>query len=365
MLAIKSPRAYAHEAGLRTRAGEYIKPYASHIRIFTSPRAWQAVNPELSQSLEANGIRWELEYLTGECTDAAIETLKLNLAQQGAELLFAIGGGRVLDAAKAVGSQLPDLPVINFATVAATCAAWSPVAIVYNEQGGHLRSQGLGKMPDLVLVDSEVIARSDVRYLKAGIVDALAKYYEFAPYLRHNPHDLALDLKVMTAQRALDIHRECGAAAVAANQQQQVTPELVKIIDANIVLAGLANSVRDVLPTPGFAHAIHNRLTHQPELHGWLHGEKVGYSLLVQSLIEHNGVPDAELLALLRQYDMPLTLAPLSGDRAATIRAIAERITFPAASAARLPFPINADVLEQALLATENLSFTDQDNLHG
>lgn len=353
MLAIKSPRAYAHQSGLRARAGDLIKPYASHIRIFTSPRAWQAVNPELTHSLEANGIRWELEYLPAECTDAAINTLKQNVEQQGAELLFAVGGGRVLDTAKAVGSQLPELKVVNFATVAATCAGWSPVAIVYNEQGGQLRSQPLGKMPDLLLVDSEVIARSDVRYLKAGIVDALAKYYEFIPYLRHNPNDLALELKVMSAKHALDRYRQLGAAAVAANEQQQVTPELVKIIDANIVLAGLANSVRDQLPTPGFAHAIHNRLTHQPELHQWLHGEKVGYSLLVQSLIEHNGVPDADLLALLREYDMPLTLAPLTGDRATVIRNIAEQIKFPATSAERLPFRISADALEQALLATE------------
>ncbi len=76
MLAIKSPRAYAHEPGLRARTGEFIKPYATHIRIFTSPRAWQAVNPQLTQSLETCGIRWEIEYLHGECTDAAIDTLK-------------------------------------------------------------------------------------------------------------------------------------------------------------------------------------------------------------------------------------------------------------------------------------------------
>ena len=354
MLAIKSPHSYAHEAGLRARTGEFIKPYASHIRIFTSPHAWQAVNPELSQSLTEQGIRWELEYLPGECTEEAIATLKHNVEQQQAELLLAIGGGRVLDAAKAVGSQLPQLKVVNFATVAATCAAWSPIAILYNEQGGHQRSQPLTKMPELVLVDSEVIARSDVRYLKAGIVDALAKYYEFRPYHQHNPDDLALDLKIMTAKRALDVFLEHGAAAVEANEQQRVTPALVKVIDANIVLAGLANSVRAALPTPGFSHAIHNRLTHQPELHHWLHGEKVGYSLLVQSLIENAGVPDTELLALLHQYSMPLTLTALEGDRKAVIRAIAEQIKFPAASAERLPFTISADVLEQALLATEN-----------
>ncbi|MBV4365500.1 iron-containing alcohol dehydrogenase family protein [Erwinia phyllosphaerae] len=355
MLAIKSPRAYAHEAGLRKRAGEFIKPYASRIRIFTSPRAWLAVNPELSHSLEASGISWELDYLHGECTDEAIENLKQNIEQQGVDVLFAVGGGRVLDTAKSVGNLLPALRVINFATVAATCAAWSPVAIIYNAQGGHVRSQPMAKMPELVLVDSEIIARSNVRYLQAGIVDALAKYFEFRPYQRHNPADLALDLKVMAALHALDSYRQFGAAAVLANQQQQVTPELIKVIDANIVLAGLANSVRDVLPTPGFAHAIHNRLTDQPELHQWLHGEKVGYSLLVQSLIEHDGVPDAELLSLLRQYAMPLQLPALEGERAQRIRKIAQQIKFPAASAARLPFAISATALEQALLATENI----------
>lgn len=353
MLTIQSPRAYIHAPGLRKRIAEYVAPYATRIRILTSPRAWQAVNPALTDSLAASGIRWEVEYLTGECSDVAIETLKNNLERQQADLLLGIGGGRVLDTAKAVGNQLPELRLVLFATLAATCAAWSPLAIVYDEQGGHLRSQPLSRLADTVLVDSDVIARSDVRYLKAGIVDALAKYYEFSPYLRHSPDDLALDLKVLTARRALEIFRQQGAAAVADNARQQVTPALVKVIDACIVLAGLANSVRGALPTPGFAHAIHNRLTHQPELHHWLHGEKVGYSLLVQSLVEHRGVPDAELLALLRQYDMPLTLAPLSGDRADVIRTIAAEIRFPPASAERLPFRINAETLTQALLATD------------
>jgi hypothetical protein len=34
---------------------------------------------------------------------------------------------------------------------------------------------------------------------------------------RHNPDDLALDLKVMTARRALETFQQWGDAAVAAN----------------------------------------------------------------------------------------------------------------------------------------------------
>ncbi len=365
MFSIKSPRNYYQLAGIRAQAGDYLSPLSQHIYIISSTQAWQAVNPELEKSLQAAGIRYRLALLTTGCTDEATERLTAEAQQEGASLILGVGGGQVLDVAKAVGNALIDnsnaagdtqagIAIVTMPTLAATCAAWSPVTIIYDEKGGHLRSQPLGVMPELVLVDSEVIARSDVRYLKAGIVDALAKWYEFQPYQQHNPDSLALDMKALVARRAVDVFLAHGAQALVDNQQQRVSPALIKTIDACIALAGMANSLRDSLPTPGFAHAIHNRLTHLPELHDWLHGEKVGFSLLVQSIMQHpDGKPDAELLALLRQYDAPLTLSPLTGERGEAIRTLAHGIKFPPACAARLPFEISPQALEKALLATE------------
>ncbi len=352
MLTITAPTAYLQQPGLRKQAGEHIKPYARELRILTSPRAWQAVNPGLSHSLESAGIRWQLEYLDGECTDEAIERLRENVVTQGAQGILALGGGRVMDCAKAAADTLDDVVLINFATLAATCAAWSPFAIVYNAQGGHHHGLLVTKKPALVLVDSEVIAHTDVRYLKAGIVDALAKWFELEPYQRQNPGRLGLDLKVSVARQALEVYAQWGSDAVIANQNQQVTPALEKVIEANIVLAGLANSVHDDLPTPGVAHEIHNRLTHEPELHDLLHGEKVGYCLLIQSLLERGQQPDDNLLSLLQQYDSPLTLSALTGDVAARFRQIAREIDFPAVSLTHLPFTITQEKLEQALVAT-------------
>nr|WP_318381410.1 iron-containing alcohol dehydrogenase family protein [uncultured Enterobacter sp.] len=352
MLSITSPAAYLQQPGLRNRTGEYVKPLATVIHIFTSPRAWQAVNPGLTQSLESAGIRWTLAYLDGECSDAAIAQLRDNVTKSGAQGILAIGGGRVLDCAKAAAEPLAGVKLINFATLAATCAAWSPFAVIYNEQGAHQYGIVLTKMPDLVLVDSEVIARADVRYLKAGIVDALAKWFEFDPYQRHNPARLALDLKVTAARRAVEVYEQFGDEALAANEHQRVTPGLERVIEANIVLAGLANSIQDDLPTPGVAHAIHNRLTHEPALHDLLHGEKVGYSLLIQSLLERDGQVDEHLLALLRHYGSPLTLTALGEHPQAAFGRIAGDIHFPAASAANLPFAITAQKLERAFLQT-------------
>jgi len=354
VLAIKSPHRYLQLPGLTARAGEYIVPHATSVAIITSPQAWQAVNPQLETSLQAHAIDYQVSFLAGECSDEAIAEHQALVQQSGARLVLGIGGGRVLDCAKAVANALAGVALVTLPTVAATCAAWSPVSIIYNAQGGHQRSIALEKMPLLVLVDSEVIARSDVRYLKAGIVDALAKWYEFIPYQQKNGDSLALNLKVQAAKMAVDTFAQYGAQALQASQQGIVTPALSKVIDANIALAGMANSMRDDSPAPGVAHAIHNRLTHQPELHDWLHGEKVGFCLLVQSLLESaNGQPDAGLLALLRQYDAPLTLSPLAGDRAAAFAAIAREVKFSAANAARLPFSLAASAIEQALLATD------------
>lgn len=358
MFSVKSPVDYIQQAGLRYHVGEYIRPFTRHLRILTSPSAWEAVNPALSESLDNAGIRWQREDLIGECTEEAVRQFQDNLVAQEAEGILAIGGGRVMDTAKAVNNRLGNKVLITLPTQAATCAAWSPLAIIYNAAGGHVKSQVLNTMPVLILVDSEIIAHSPVRYLRAGIVDAMAKWYEFEPYQRQNPDALALNIKVSIARQAIDIFLRWGEDAIEANQQRQVTQALEKVIEANIVLAGLANSVRGPLVTPAFAHIIHDTLTHQPEIHTWLHGEKVGYSLLIQSLVENRQwESDGELLTLLRRFHSPLRLPTLSGERSKRIQQIVNAISFPVDHLRDLPFGITSQGLLQAFLTTDNHNF--------
>lgn len=112
--------------------------------------------------------------------------------------------------------------------------------------------------------------------------------------------------------------------------------------------------MRDDFPAPGVAHALHNRMTHQAELHDWLHGEKVGYGLLLQSILEnHGGEPDADLLALLKQFDAPLRMPALDGNREEALQKIAQEVKFSAQNAARLPFTLSATTILQALKASE------------
>ncbi|CAI8716576.1 iron-containing alcohol dehydrogenase family protein [Kosakonia quasisacchari] len=359
MLAINTPQTWFHHAGIRHEAGKYLAPVTRHILIITSAHAWARVNPALENSLRAHGVKWQTEIMTGYCTEERVVHYAKQARKLGVQWIVGVGGGRVLDTAKAVADAIDGGESVTLPTVASTCAAWSPLAVFYTEEGGQIRSQLLKTLPRLVLVDSEIIAQSDVRYLKAGIIDALAKWYEFRPYLQHSPDNLALQLKVQTARLAVDIYEKHGAQALRDNKAQSVTPALVNVIDANIAIAGMANSIRGEIPTPGVAHAIHNRLTYEPALRDWLHGERVGFSLLVQSFLENDSdTPDATLLALLRQYDAPLTLAPLKEIRLAVIQAVARSIHFPRAAAEYLPFSLEPARIEWALRQTEQFFTT-------
>ena len=152
--------------------------------------------------------------------------------------------------------------------------------------------------------------------------------------------------------------------AIAANQLHQATPVFSKVVDAVIALAGMANSMRDEVARIGVAHALHNSMTYHPELHhAFLHGELVGFGLVVQSYLDDaapgNG-EQAHLLALLTAFATPLTLRQLGiitsgAELAQKIRHIAEGVKIAPAIAARLPFTLTTERIEHALTLTAAL----------
>ncbi|WP_413737860.1 iron-containing alcohol dehydrogenase family protein [Sodalis sp. RH21] len=362
MIVVKAPQNYLNEVGLIKRIGDYVAPITrDKVMIISSPRAWQATSAAIEASFSAQDIRFERYFLQGECTRATIAAFSARAQTDGIRLIVGVGGGKVLDTAKGIAESCGQLPLITVPTIAATCAAWSPISVLYTEAGGHLNSMPLQRTPEWVLVDSQILADTPVRYLKSGIVDALAKWYEFEPYLRQDDSSLSLVLKAQAAKLALEIFEQLGEEAIADNLAHRVTPAFSKVVDGVIALAGMANSMRDEFPRIGVAHALHNSITYHPELHGFLHGELVGFGLVVQSYLDESPTqPQEQLLALLRTFSTPLTLRQLGVDGSITplaqkARQIAQGVKIAPAIAAQLPFAVDAERIEQALLRTADL----------
>lgn len=354
MVSIKVPENYRQQAGVIHEAGKFVAPLASRVLIITGSNALQAAGDALRQSLGRQGVSVEVAYLQGKCTRANLQTLARQAQACEAEGIIGLGGGAVMDAAKGTGELAGQLPVIQIPTVASTCAAWSPFSVLYNDQGGHAGNLPLHRFPVWILVDTVIIASAPVRFLKAGIVDALAKWFEFSPYQREDGNDLALSLQLKVSLMAVEVFEKFGLEAVDDNRQKRVTPALIQTIDAVIALAGLANSVRDESQRIGVAHAIHNSMTHHPVFHRWLHGEKVGYGLAVQAILQHSLPAEREpLLGWLRHMDMPLTPAALGiGDNLSLLEQIAAGVKIKAEAQAHLPFGVERAKLAAALRAT-------------
>ena len=152
------------------------------------------------------------------------------------------------------------------------------------------------KNPDLVLVDTQVIALSPPRLLVAGMGDALATWFEAVTCVQGRVENMRGGL---STQSALTLAKLCyrtlladGADALQAVQTQVVTPALERIVEANTLLSGIGFESSGLAA----AHAIHNGLTTAKATHAYLHGEKVAFGLLAcLGGDEERGVPPPRL----------------------------------------------------------------------
>lgn len=361
MLAIKAVGQYIQEAGIIIKVGDYVSQVAKKVLIISSPTAWKLTGHNVEQSLNAQGIQFCVELLKGECTLQTIQLLAEKAQQESAQAVIGIGGGRVMDTAKGVGQTANLLPVINIPTVAATCAACSPSSVLYDDQGGRIGLINGTRAPVYVLVDSQILAHAPPRFLRAGIVDALAKWYEFSPYLERAEGALGLLVKTQAAKLSLESILNYGRQALRDNQQQQVTTALKNTIDAVIYIAGLANSVKDSIPRAGIAHEIHDSMTHHSQFHHWLHGEKVGFALVIQALVQDPDLNNhQQLLELLTTYQSPVSVEQLGiANEPILYSQIAARIKTPPEIASRLSFALNPELIAKAFAATAAINTVD------
>ena len=119
----------------------------------------------------------QVEPFSGECSDREIERLSRTAKDQSCDVIVGMGGGKAIDTAKAVAHAAGAATVI-VPTIASTDAPTSAVSVIYTSDGAFQRYLFVRRNPDLVLVDTDIIAQAPVRFLVAGMGDALATWFE-------------------------------------------------------------------------------------------------------------------------------------------------------------------------------------------
>ncbi len=331
MVLVKAPQAYISQSGIIKEAGGYIKKWGSRAYILGGPTALAVIGEDFFKSLEANGIHHTTELFQGYPTNELVADVAKRAKEEGADVLIGVGGGRALDTAKNAG-QKAGIPVITVPTIAATCAAWSALSVLYTTDGASAGGELLQHSPVLVLADLDIIAKAPSRYLKAGIADTIVKWYETAPALKRGWKDIHLRLEVKIAELALEVLYSHSFAAVEEVERQIPGEALKEIVDAIIFLAGIVGSVRsDALYGEGLAHPFYNSTTFVANTRTLLHGEKVNYGLLVQLVLEEQPLEEIEkVLAFTGALDLPITLEQIgiADNEAQDVAVIAQRMEY-------------------------------------
>lgn len=353
--ALISPGKYVQGAGALKEAGRFIGPLGKNVLILTSKSAWRTAGSTLESGLA--GFKVKVEHFGGECCKPEIERVKKIAQEVGAEVIVGFGGGKTLDTAKAVAYYL-GLPVAILPSIAATDAPCSALSVIYTPEGVFEEYLALPRNPNLVLVDTSLIAQAPARFLVSGMGDALATKFEAEASNAAHKETLAGGTPTITALALADLcYRtliEYGYAAKLAVEKNAVTPAVEKVVEANTLLSGLGFESGGLAA----AHAIHNGFTALEATHHYYHGEKVAFSTLVQLVLEGQPMEKIyEVLEFCQTVGLPTTLAELGIENPTRedLMKVAQGATAPNETIHNEPFPVTAEMVVDAILAADAL----------
>lgn len=217
------------------------------------------------------------------CTPESIREQSERFADSEADIVVGVGGGAAIDVATSVGME-HCAEYVSIPTIASTDAPTSSIAVVYDEAGNYLETRKGNRNPDLVIVDTALISRAPCDYLRFGMGDAIATYFEaeIAAKVKSQVHAggasgfAALDLARVCYNRI----SEYGESAIYACERDSVTPALEKVVEANILLSGIGFESGGTAGAHAIALALVNGGVEAP------HGVLVAFSTVADLILQ-------------------------------------------------------------------------------
>lgn len=350
-----SPSKYVQGPGELAKLGEYAKVYGKKALVLISENGYKRNGKPIEDSFAKAGGACEFDYFHGECSMTEVNRLTEKVKAAGADMVVGVGGGKIFDTAKAV-AYYAGTPVLICPTIASTDAPCSALSVLYTDEGVFEKYLFLPANPNLVLMDTDVIAASPLRLTVAGMGDALATYFEARACAASGAATCAGG---KVGQAALALAKLCfdtlmaeGLKAKRALMAHACTPAVEKVIEANTLLSGIGFESGGLAG----AHAIHNGLTVLEECHHMYHGEKVAFGTLTQLILED--IPQEELDEIAVwciELGLPVTLRELGVEEVTEekIMAVAEAACAEGDTMGNMPMEITPRKVYHAILAAD------------
>ncbi|MEG1480840.1 glycerol dehydrogenase [Clostridium sp.] len=352
-----SPGKYIQGKGVWKDFSKHVSALGNDFLILSDNFVLKQVEKEIGENLKANNLNFTIEKFNGECSKNEINRLKDIVKKNNSKVIIGVGGGKTLDTAKAT-AYYEKLPVIIVPTIASTDAPTSALAVIYTEEGVFDEYLFFPSNPNMVIVDSNVIAKAPARFLIAGMGDALATYFEARACFKAQATSMAGGkaplAAIALARLCYETILENGFKAITALENNIATKAVEDVIEANIYLSGIGFESAGLAA----AHAIHNGLTEIPEMHHLMHGEKVAFGTLAQLVLENADLEEIEeVIDFCESLGLPITLEDMGVkevDKEAIMRA-AEKACEEGDTMHNMPFKVTPEDVYSAILATDSL----------
>lgn len=220
------------------------------------------------------------------CTDNTLRTideLEIEIRLEYAEVIIGVGGGKVLDVSKVVGTRM-NVPVILVPTALSCDAVCSPVASI---RVNKIKSISIEVgMPWAVVIDLDIVAGSPRRLFCAGIGDLLSNKTALVDWkLAHQVNKEKIDtVSCMIANNAVDIFLN------TVSQNNISRAALLQMTVESLIMSGIAMAIAgSSRPCSGSEHLISHALDNYCGGKA-LHGEQVAVAMLISEYLQggHN-----------------------------------------------------------------------------
>ena len=353
-----APRKYVQGRNVLREAGSHIAKVGKKPLVLWDARLKSILGERVLASLKAAALEVVDVEFRGDSTKAEAARVAQIARDQGADVIVGIGGGKTLDTAKAAAAAA-GARMVSCPTVASTDSPTSSFTVWYDEKGVCQGFESWGVNPDLVLVDSQVIAEAPARAFVAGMGDALSTWVEAEVVYSTRGQNLAggrATLVAMAIARlGYDTLMKHGLEAKRAVEQKVVTHAVESVIEANTLMSGLGFESGGVAT----AHMIANCLPGFPECQGLMHGEEVAFGIISQFCLDETMATD-EMLKMVDwmiAVGLPVTFAELglAGVTRDRLAKIGDACAGPGSLCHAHPFKVTSEMVVDAMIAADAL----------
>ena len=297
---------YFQYHGALKRLGKEVSAYGKRVFILYSDDTVKGKTAErINESINECGLESKSLVFEEPSSGESFQKIAGMLKQYRADAVVGVGGGRILDIAKAAG-DLAGIRVFTAPTSAATCAAYAIFFVEYGESGGITRGGFMNNEIAGVLADLDYILDDcPVRYFVSGIADAMSKHPESvftSLYLGEEGDIPPVASSRRLAEYTYHKYLSEGLAAVEAFQKKEDSKLPEEFVNLNIMMTGLISNMSVGGKSLALAHNFYDAICckHHDIRARFLHGELVGMSLPMQLYV--NGCPDEEIRGLQRFF---------------------------------------------------------------